>query len=147
MSYNQSHMKGSFRREEAVAAATITPGMLLEITSAGKFQAASTEGGYTERIVAEVDALQGHSMEDDYAADALVAANVELPGNEAAVLLQAGQNAVIGSLLISGGDGTLIVNGQEDSTTTVRQIVAKSLEALNLTDSLAVNTLLNVRFL
>ena len=42
---------------EAVAAKTITPGMLLELTSAGKVQAHSVEGGDAMPMIAFENAL------------------------------------------------------------------------------------------
>ncbi len=143
---NQIHLVGDFRREEAVAAGAIKPGMLIEETSAGQFQAHSTEAGYAQLLFAEVDALQGGSLEaaDDYAAADLVSANVELPGNEVQAILKAGENVSIGDLLISAGDGTLIANGSETSGTTVQQIIAVAREALDLSGSGAVDTRMKV---
>jgi hypothetical protein len=146
---NRIHLVGKeFRREEAYAAAAISPGDLIEITSAGKFQVHSTEGGYAERLVAIEDVLNdGKTISDDYSADDLVSANVELPGNEVQMYLKAGETAVIGSKLISAGDGTLIVNGSESSGVTVRQIIAISSEAKDLSGSGAVDSLIRVRLL
>jgi hypothetical protein len=144
---NRIHLKGDFQREELVAAGTIKPGYLIEQTSAGKFQAHSTEGGYAERIVAVEDALQGNTISDDYSADDLVSANIEAPGNVVQMYLKAGENAAIDDDLISAGDGTLIENGSETSGTTVRQIIGKSQEAKDLSGSGAVNTLIAVRLL
>lgn len=144
---NQVHLIGDFRREEALAAATITPGMLIEETSAGTFQAHSTEGGYAVKLFAEVDALQGNTLNDDYSADDLVSANVEVSGNEVQAFLAASENVAIGAKLISAGDGTLIANGSEDSLTTVRQVIGIAREAKDLSDSLAVDTLIRVMLL
>jgi len=144
---NRIHLKGEFQREELVAAGTIKPGYLIEQTSAGKFQAHSTEGGYAERIVAVEDALQGNTISDDYSAADLVSANIEAPGNVVQMYLKAGENAAINDDLISAGDGTLIENGSETSGTTVKQIIAKAQEAKDLSGSGAVNTLIAVRLL
>jgi hypothetical protein len=144
---NQVHLIGDFRREEAVAAGTITPGMLIEEDSSGEFQAHSTEGGYAMRLFAEVDALQGNTLDDDYSADDLVSANVELPGNEVQAFLQAGEDVDIGDKLISNGDGTLIAEGSASSGVTVKQIVAIAREAEDLTGSGAVDTLIRVMLL
>jgi len=144
---NQAHLVGDFRREEAVAAATITPGMLTEETSAGTFQAHSTEGGYAVRLFAEVDALQGNTLTDDYSALDLVSANVELVGNEVQAFLKAGEDVSIGDNLISAGDGTLIAEGSASSGVTVKQIIAKAREAKDLSGSGAVDTLIRVMLL
>jgi hypothetical protein len=148
MSNNRIHLAGrEYRREEALAVAAISPGHLVEITSAGKFQVHSTEGGYLERMVAIEDANQGRDISTDYSTGERVSANIELPGNEVQLMLKAGETAVIGSKLISGGDGTVIVNGSEDSATTVKQIGATALEALDLSGSGAVDTLIRARLL
>lgn len=142
---NQAHLVGEFRRVEAVAAGTITPGMLLEVDANGKFKANATASYFAERLVAEVDALQGKSLTDNYSSGDLVSANLELPGSESQVFLKAGETAVIGSFLASAGDGSLVVHDPEDSVERVP--LAKSLAALDLSDSTAVKTLLHVRFL
>lgn len=144
---NQVHLIGDFRREEAPAASTITPGMLVEYDSTGDFRAHSTEGGEALRIFAEVDALQGKTLSDDYSADDLVSANVEVPGNEVQAMLKLGENVSIGDELISAGDGTLIQNGSEGSGVTVDRVLAIAREALDLSGSGAVDTLMRVMLL
>lgn len=144
---NQVHLIGDFRREEAVAASAISPGMLIEEDSAGKFKAHATEGGSAVKLFAEVDALQGKTLSDDYAADALVSANVEVSGNEVQAFLKAGENVAKGAKLISAGDGTLIADGSEDSATTVEQRIGVAREAKDLSGSGAVDTLIRVMLL
>jgi len=144
---NQVHLIGDFRREEAVAAGAITPGMLIEETSAGKFQAHSTEGGDGALLLAEVDALQGNTLSDDYSTDDLVSANVELPGNEVQAFLKAGENVAIGAFLISAGNGTLIDEGSASSGVTVKKRFAVAREAKDLSGSGAVATLMRVMLL
>ena len=139
-SENQIHLKGDRRIEERVAASTITPGMLIEFTSADKFQAHSTEGGRALRLFAAEDALQGNTVTDDYSADDRVQGNVEHVGNVVNALVKAGEDIAIGDELISAGDGTLIENGSETSGTTVAQVVGIALEAQDLSGSGAVNT-------
>lgn len=141
---NRAHLIGDFRVEEANAADTISPGMLLDYDSSGELIPHATEGGYALRAFAEADILQGNTLDDDYSDGDLVRANIELPGNEVQAFLKAGENVAIGDLLISAGDGTLIENGEEDSATTVRQIIAVAREAKDLSGSGAVATLMRV---
>jgi len=141
---NTVHLVGNYRLEEALAAATITPCMLIEETSAGKFQAHSTEGGRGILLFAAEDALQGNIITDDYAAAARTFGNVELSGNETQALLKAGENVAIGADLISAGDGTLIADGSESSGTTVKQVIGKAREAKDLSGSGAVNSRIRV---
>ncbi len=144
---NQVHLIGDFRREEALAASTVTPGMLIEEDSAGKFKAHATEGGVAVKLFAEVDALQGNTLDDDYSADDLVSANVEVSGNEVQSFLKAGENVSIGDKLLSAGDGTLIADGSESSGTTISQYIAVAREAEDLSGSGAVDTLIRVMLL
>lgn len=144
---NRIHLMGEFRREELLAAASITPGHLVEETSDDKFQVHATEGGRAERIVAAEDALQGKPKTTVYLVGVRVSANVELPGNESQMFLKAGENVSQGDYLISAGDGTLIADGSEDSLTTVKQAIATAREAVDLSGSGAVNTLMRVRLM
>lgn len=144
---NQVHLKGMFEHEEARAADTITPGMLIELDANGEVVPHSTEGGFAERTLAEIDSLQGNILTTDYTDDDLVMINVELPGNDTQAFLKVGEDAAIGDELISAGDGTLIVNGSEESTTTVKQVIAIARETLDLTVSGAVTILTKVRML
>ena len=137
---NRIHLIGDFRREEALAAAELYPGHLVEFTSAGKFQKHSTAGGVAERIVAVEDALQGNTISTAYAADALVSANVEQPGNQVQMFLAAGENVANGAKLESAGGGAL-------QAVTTGTVIAVAAEAKDLSASGAVATLMAVRFL
>jgi len=142
---NQVHLRGRFDRDECRAAGAISPGHLTEIDSAGEVQVHSTQGGRAGRTFAEIDALQGDTLDDDYAADALVALNIEQEGNETQAFLYAGEKVSIGDELISNGDGTLIANGSEAGGVTVVDIIAEAREAKDLSGSGAVDTLIQVR--
>lgn len=141
---NQVHLIGDFRHEEMEAGATVTPGMLLAENSDGEAIPHATEGGVAARMFAEVDALQGHTLDDDYTEGDPVMINVETPGSECQALLKAGENVVIGDILISAGDGTLIEEGSEASSTTVKDRVAIAREALDLSGSGDVDTVIRV---
>ncbi len=141
---NRSHLIGPFRRAEDIAAGAISPGHLIEKDSSGEVQVHSTQGGYAMPMVAEIDNLQGNTLDDDYAADDRVFYNIEQTGSVCQMLLLVGQNAAWWDELISNGDGTLIVNGQEDSGVTVDHIVAFANEAADHTVSGAVTALIEV---
>ena len=144
---NQIHLIGELRREEEKAVAALSPGHLVEQVSTGKFQKHSTEGGKANFLFAEIDALQGKTLTDAYAADDLVSVNVDVSGNELQWFLKAGENVAIGDKLISGGDGTAIADGSEASGVTVEQRIATAREALDLSGSGAVDTLMRVMLL
>ena len=146
---NQIQLRGGFRKEEAVASGTVTPGMLLEMTSAtaDTVKAHASPGGYAERIVAVEDALQGGIVTDDYATTAHVTYHVMDAGAVANMLIAAGENIAKGDELISEGTGMLLENGSEGSGVTVYQVIGIAMEACDLSASGAVDTLCAVRLL
>ncbi|MCP4566490.1 MAG: hypothetical protein GY841_02785 [FCB group bacterium] len=111
-SYNTIDLDNNSRTEELLAVAAISPGYLCEKTSAGKVQAHSSTGGAHMRLFAREDSLQGDNVDTAYAADDIVSLAYIPPGNRVQSVLGLNQTAVIGSNLISGGDGTLIVADQ-----------------------------------
>uniref|UniRef100_A0A6M3K2W3 Uncharacterized protein n=1 Tax=viral metagenome TaxID=1070528 RepID=A0A6M3K2W3_9ZZZZ len=142
---NTVHLKGSnFRVGEAVASVAAYPGYLMETDSNGEVKPHATEGGYAARMIANEDAMQGNTLTDQYAIDDLVQLLYELPGNEVRMYLEAGQTAVIGSRLISAGNGTLKLESDATSAGVVKQIIGIALEAKDLSDSAAVDTLIDV---
>ena len=146
MAKNRIHAKGDYRQEEAVAASTITPGMLIEmVPDASTVRAHSTEGGVgAEAAFAAEDALQGAVVGTDYDAADLVTYILPAKGACVNALLKAGYDFSIGEKLISAGDGTLIPNGQESSSTQA-DVIAIATEACDLSAVGAANTLSEVR--
>jgi len=131
---------------ERVAAGTITPGMLLEYTSASKVQAHSTAGGNClPRAFALEDELQGNGIDDNYSADDQVACWITQPGEQVYAILADGENVSIGDALESNGNGYLkkhvadveSFESAEPGSITVypEQIVGIALEAVDLSDS------------
>jgi len=94
-------------REELVAAAAITPGMLLEVTSAGKVQAHSSAGGNALPKFALEDELQGKAIDEAYAADDQVQVWTPSRGDKVYAMLADGENVAIGDFLESDGNGKL----------------------------------------
>jgi hypothetical protein len=136
---NQTHLIGDFRHDEATAADTVTPSMLVESDANGEVQPHSTADGVAELAFAEIDGLQGKTLDDDYSTGDLVMINREVPGNVTQAWLAVGENVAAGALLASNGDGTL-----KAGTTNP---VAVAREALDLTGSGAALTRLAVRVL
>jgi len=134
-----------YRVEEAVAAAAINPGNIVEKTSAGKVQKHSTEGGYAQVAVAVEDALQGKTVSDAYASGARVTYHILQRGTRFMALLKAGENVSIGDALVSDGAGRLIKSSNVSSGTTVEQIIAWAEEAEDLSASGSSDTLIAVR--
>lgn len=147
MAYNTIILAGNIAQEEREAAAALSPGHVLEKTSANKYQKHTTEGGFAAPLVALEDALQGKTVADAYSAADRVTAGYFKPGDMGQLILKAGETAVIGSNLVSGGDGTVVVDTNVSSGTTVKKVLAIAEEALDLSASGSSDTLLAVRFI
>jgi hypothetical protein len=145
--YRSIHLKGAYSREEAIAADTVKPGYLIELTSAGTVQAHSEEGGVAERAFAVEDTVQGNDVDDSYSAADRVQYNIENRGNEVFAYIKAGEDIDIGDKLVSAGDGTLIEAAPASSGALDNDYIAVALEALDLTGSGAVATRLKIRIL
>jgi len=131
MSYNTVKVKKyNDVVEEFVAAGTITPGMLVEINSAGTVQAHSTASGNQMGMFALEDELQGKTITDNYVITDQVQVWVAGRGDMAYGILVSGQNVAIGTYLVSNGDGKLKVLadfasvGTVETTEVVGQVVA-----------------------
>lgn len=146
MAYFKIHNKGEYyRHEELVAAGTISPGMLCEVTTSGTVQAHSTEGGYAERLVAEEDALQGNGVDTDYSAADIVSLAVALPGDVFNMLMASGEDGAPGQAVVSAGDGTLICLDDMTSAGVLKQIVGYIDASESAFTTLAANTLKAIR--
>ena len=129
--------------EQAVAAGAITPGMLVERTSANLVQAHSTPSGAAQKMFAVEDSMQGRGLTDDYAATEPV--QLWLP--QAGEVVQGiadpttGTVIAIGDKLVSAGDGTLKVYVAPASSSDVLAadcIIGVALEAADAGETFAV---------
>jgi len=93
--------------EFTATAVAITPGELLEVTSAGLVQAHSTSGGVVLPMFALEDELQGDGIDDDYAVSVPIQVWVAGRGEIVNAILKDGEDVSIGDFLESAGDGTL----------------------------------------
>jgi len=138
---NRIHSAGTYRHEEHTAdVAGIYPGMLLEVDSSNQVLPHSSVGDIAEALFAEEDALQANTVDTVYTIENVVSCILPNKGSEVRALIQADQDIAIGDKLVSGGDGTLI-----ERTATTQRVIAYAMEACDLTDSGAVNTLARVR--
>jgi hypothetical protein len=98
-------------REQIVATAVaITPGMLLERTSAGLVQAHSGAGGtISSKIFAMEDVFQGKKITDNYAVSVPVMCILPTSGDRVYAIFDStsGGSIAIGDKLESAGDGTV----------------------------------------
>lgn len=121
--------------EIQATAAVLTPGMLLELDSAGKVKAHATAGGNVLPMFALEDALQGKGITNNYAINDKV--QVWIPGRGDRVnAILADDNAIaIGDFLESNGAGLLQAHSADisDAPNVTNQIVAVAVEAVDLT--------------
>lgn len=131
--------------EEKVAAAAITPGMLLELTSAGKVQAHSAAGQNVLLRFALENELEGEDIDDAYASDDQVQVWIPGRGDIVQAILADGNNVSIGDFLESDGNGYLQKHTADTEswgvseagaiTAYTNQIVGQALEAKDLSGS------------
>jgi hypothetical protein len=139
MSYNTIKLKKyqDIIEEYTATAVAITPGDLLEVTSAGLVQAHSVEGGVILPIIALEDELQGNGIDDDYAASDKIQCWVAQAGEMAYLNVAEGEDVSTGDKLISAGDGTVkVYTGDAASDEEYPQsIVGIADDDLDMTDS------------
>lgn len=143
------HSKGPYIHEEYKAnSALIYPGYLVERDSNGEVAPHDVPGGVGEAMFAEEDALQGKGVSTIYDDDSIVSCILPGKGSCINAMIQEGEDVDIGDALKSNGDGALVVaNLKESAASLDEHIFAYACEALDLTDSTAVDSLLEVRIL
>ncbi len=134
MAYNTIKVKKySDVIEEMTAGGTITPGMLVEMTSTGTCRAHSAKDENAIPMFALEDEMQGKTVDDNYVATDQVQVWIPGRGDMVYALLAQGQNVTKGALLSSNGDGRLKAAPSLVSTGDVfpLQIVAQAMESVN----------------
>jgi len=122
--------------EFTATAVAITPGMLLELTSAELVQAHSSEGGPVLPMFALEDELQGKGITDDYAVSAKIQVWTAVRGEEVYALLADGEDVAVGDFLISDGTGKLKAATADSSAVVVEEFpIAIALEAVDMSGS------------
>jgi len=141
MAYNTIKIKkySDVIEEYTATAVAITPGMLLELTSACLVQAHSTEGGSVLAMFALEDELQGKGIDDNYAASDKIQVWIPYRGDIVYAILEDGQNVVCGDWLESNGAGLLQKHepdpGSGGEVEYDNVIVAQAIEAVDLCTS------------
>lgn len=95
-------------RDEKVANAGITPGMMVERMSTDKVKAHATAGGAATKLFAIEDENQGNGIADAYVATNVVKLWRPLPGDQVYGILDDASSATalaIGDFVESAGDG------------------------------------------
>lgn len=136
--------------EEFEAAATIIPGMLIEMTSAEKVQAHSSGGQNIAPIMFAVeDDLQGNGIDDSYTSGNKAQCWIPQRGDIVYAIVADGQDIDKGDLLESNGDGYLTEHAADvaeggssaeavaDTTIYTQQIVGMAMENVDTNSSSA----------
>ena len=135
-------------KEAKSTAAAITPGHLIERTSAGTVRVHATAGGNAAKLFAIENEGIGGTIDTAYANSSLIKFVVGEPGMEINALLKDGENVAIGDFLESGGNGRLQKHvadvdlnhpGSADFTIQTNQIVGQALTACNMSGSALVD--------
>lgn len=98
-------------QKEASAAAAISPGDLVVLTSAGAVTPHNVAGHVATPAFAVEDALQGKTIEQQYAIADQVRYRVLPAGTEVNAFLAAGQSVARSALLMSNGAGAFTAAG------------------------------------
>lgn len=125
--------------EERVAAAALSPGHFLEVTSADKFQKHSTQGGRKERWFAYEDAKQGKTINDAYAQDDRVFAYNAMNGDYIRAKVPANAVAIAkGDPVMSNGAGCLIklVDAEQGGNLLYSNVAASAAHTNTTTEAL-----------
>lgn len=129
------------RFEERTAAGTIKPGHLIGINSSGNAIAHDAAGGRAAKEFALEDALQGKTINDNYASGDRVFTVIAAPGDIVYAWLSGGEHATPNEFLTSNGDGALkVVTGTDHA-------IAQAVEEVNASDSNDVDERIKVRIL
>jgi hypothetical protein len=100
--------------DEGRAGATITPGMLIALNSSGVYVPHASADAIASPTFAIEDALQGNTIDDNYASGDLTRMIHAVTGDHVLAILEAGANVTDGTKLTSNGAGYL-QSGDADS--------------------------------
>lgn len=135
-------VKGDGIRNEALASGAITPGMLVERTSAATdtVKVHATSGAVALPAFAVENDLMGAEIGTAYASAALVQFNIFNSGDEVYALIANGEDITKGDKLVSNGDGYLKKNVLDSSATLDEEIVlCYARETVDMSGSSAVD--------
>lgn len=128
-------LKGAPNRFQRDAGGTITPGQLVQIGTNNRVTRHSAAGGQHYRWFAVERDYMGDEMDVNYLVNEAVEIQSARPGEVINALLKDGETAVIGSRLVSAGDGDVAVDATSSIADQDQTIVGIALTALDLSDS------------
>jgi len=115
---------------EKEAAAAITPGNLVELTTADKVQNHSGDAGRAAKMFALEDELQGKGISDAYTTGDVVQVWIPTPGDVVYATIAANENVAVGNFLVSKGTGQLKKIASD--TVADAQVIGIALKATNV---------------
>ena len=142
---NSVVVAGDYRKKQSYTIAdgrTPKPGTLMKVDSDGKITDVHTAGDPDERMVLIEDALQSKTTDDAYAAGDVADCGIFLTGSESLGLVASGETIVIGDKLVVSAAGKFI----KATDVATQTVMAVALEAADLSSSVAVDTLIKVRY-
>ena len=135
----------NIQEEFTATAVAITPGMLLELTSAGTVQAHSTSGGNVLPMFALENELEGDGINDAYDASGKIQVWIPQRGDIVEAILVDGETVAIGGFVESNGDGYVKAYVADSETASSNeavaitvyplQIIGQAIEAVDLSSS------------
>lgn len=143
MSSNQAViLAGNPIHVERVPAAAITPGMLIEFTSANKVQAHSNAGLVALKMFLDSNTIEGDSWNTAIGTSDIASCAICPTGTQVNALLRDGETSAIGTFLESAGNGMLRAVDTDTTAGSIQvgSIVAVALEALSATSTGALST-------
>ena len=123
--------------EYTSTAVAITPGHLIQVTSAGLVEKHSTANGFVLPMFAIEDELQGNGIDDAYAISSKIQCWVPGRGDIVNAILADEENVAIGNFLCSNAAGELKKLDATTSAGDVPNPIGIALAALNLSSSSA----------
>ena len=116
---------------ESTASGAVTPGQLIEQNAATTYRRHAGAGAVAATIFAVEDDLQGKEIGEDYSTGSKLFFKNFRRGDKVFAMLENGQNVAVNAFLVSNGNGNL----KEDSSPVGAPVVARALEAIDLSDS------------
>lgn len=117
--------------KESTASGAITPGQLIEQNAATTYRCHAGADAVAATSFAVEDDLQGKEIGEDYVTGSKVFFKIFRRGDKVFAMLENGQNISINDFLVSNGNGNLKV----DASPVGAPVVARALEAVDLSDS------------
>ena len=125
-------LRGEGLQKEAAAAASITPGHLIQVNGAGTLQVHGAAAGSAQKAFAIENEVIGNGIDVVYTVGENVIYSVLQPGAEVNAFVAAGVTVTAGDFLESAGDGTLrkVATSAATANTSRASVIAQATETV-----------------